>query len=74
MLIAADPPETDAQVAPRLVGCLSKLEPGAASEIATALYGTFLELLTKFIGERLVLRIMKSALPALDETGIEETE
>lgn len=72
--MTAEPPEDSVQVAEQLVGCLSKLEPAAGSEVATGLYAVFLGLLAKFIGERLVSQIVTTAFPAIAEadTGTKE--
>ena len=37
----------------KLRACLQSLEPAVATETAAVLFGTFLELITTFIGERL---------------------
>jgi hypothetical protein len=42
------------------------------AESAAALFGTFLSLLTTFIGERLVTQVLRSAWPTLDETPARE--
>jgi hypothetical protein len=73
MLVPAEAPGSKVQIARQLVGCFSKLEPAAASEVATALYANFFGLMSTFIGDRLVRQIVKSAFPAIDETGPKET-
>lgn len=50
------------------------LDAVQVSEAAAALYGTFLGLLTSFIGERLVGQVLQSAFPALDHDIGKETE
>lgn len=74
--MTAEPPEDGVQVAERLVGCLRKLKPAAGSEVAAGLFAVLLGLMTKFIGERLVLQIVTTAFPALGEadTGPKEIE
>lgn len=73
--MTVDPPESVHGVQ-HLVGCLSKLEPAAGAEVSTAVFAYFLGLLTKFIGERLVLQVVKTAFPAMGEadTGPKEME
>ena len=41
---------------------------------AVALFGTFLTLLTTFIGERLVAEVLRSAWPTIEETAPRETK
>jgi len=50
----------------RLGSCLQALDPSIAAEAAAALFGTFLELMTTFIGERLTVLVLRSAWPAID--------
>jgi hypothetical protein len=71
LLLTAEPPESSAQVAAQLVRCLSKLEPAAASAAATGLYAMLLGLMSNFIGDRLVWKLVRIALP---ETSPKETE
>lgn len=67
-------PESGAEVAlQQLVSCLGKLDSEAASKAATALYANLFGLMTRFIGERLVFQMMKSAFPVIDETVFQET-
>jgi hypothetical protein len=69
VVVAGDPPLTDApSPAEQLEACLRDLEPAAAAEAAAALFGTLVGLLTSFIGERLVLQVLRSAFPGLDES------
>jgi len=44
------------------------------AESAAALFGTFLELLTTFVGERLVTQVLRSAWPAIEEKAPRETK
>jgi hypothetical protein len=48
---------------------LKSLEPAAAIEAAAVLFGTFLELVTTFIGERLTVQVLRSAWPEIEETA-----
>jgi hypothetical protein len=57
-----------------VIVCLSKLEPAAASEAATGLYATLFGLMTNFIGEQLVMQIVKTAFPSVNEIRSKETE
>ena len=50
-----------------VVRCLGRLAPEAASDAAIRVYATLIALMTTFIGERLVLRIIESAFPRTDE-------
>jgi hypothetical protein len=69
-------PQSRAQPPPEheLVRCLGRLPPDAASEAAARVYATLIALMTTFIGERLVLRVIESAFPATDDTMPKETE
>jgi len=58
----------------RLVACLVELESGAAREVAVTLYAVLLDLMTRFIGERMVWRIVCSAFPAIDIPGLKEND
>jgi hypothetical protein len=53
---------------------LQALEPADATEVAATLFGTFLELMTTFIGERLTVLILRSAWPTIEETVPRETK
>ena len=44
------------------------------AESAVALFGTFLELLTTFIGERILTEVLRSAWPAIEKTALGETK
>lgn len=61
-------PAGDAVPAPeeRLFACLRKLEATEAEAAATAVFGTFLGLLSSFIGEALVSQMLRGAFPAID--------
>ena len=51
-----------------------KQGPAVDAESAAALFGTFLALLTTFIGERLVTQVLRSAWPTIEETAPRETK
>jgi hypothetical protein len=53
---------------------LQALEPADATEVAATLFGTFLELMTTFSGERLTVLILRSAWPTIEETVPRETK
>ena len=57
----------------RLGPCLQALAPTIAAEAAATLFGTFLELMTTFIGERLTILVLRSAWPEIEETAPRET-
>ena len=57
----------------RLGPSLQALEPTVAAEATATLFGTFLELLTTFIGERLTVLVLRSAWPEIEETASRET-
>jgi hypothetical protein len=44
------------------------------AKAAAALFGTFLALLTTFIGERLVTQVLRSAWPTIEEPAPRETK
>ena len=58
----------------RLRACLQALAPAAASETAAVLFGTLLELIVTFIGDRLTVQALRGAWPALGETAPRETK
>jgi hypothetical protein len=58
----------------RLGSCLQALDPAIAAEAAASLFGTFLDLITTFIGERLTVLVLRSAWPAIEETAPRETK
>ena len=49
---------------------------GSAGDVDSAaiLFGSFLELLTTFVGERLVTQVLRSAWPTIEETAPRETK
>src|SRR5664279_951134 len=53
----------------RLGSCLQALGPAIGAEAAATLFGTFLDLMTTFIGERLTVLVLRSAWPAIEETA-----
>jgi len=57
----------------KLRACLEPLDPAVASETAEALFGTFLSLVTTFIGERLTLQVLRHEWPTIEE-GTATTE
>ena len=50
----------------QLQACLGALEPAAATDAAAAMVGTFLGLLTAFIGEPIVWQVLEGTFPATD--------
>lgn len=60
-VVAAEPPAGDVAVSDYLVLCLRKLEPLVIEETAVGLFAVFLGLLTDFIGESLLRRIVQKA-------------
>ena len=58
----------------KLRACLQALDPAVATEAAAALFGTFLELITTFIGERLTIQVLRSAWPTIEDTAPRETK
>jgi len=57
-----------------LCACLQAQDPAVAMAAATALFGTFIALLTTFIGERLTTQVLRSAWPTIEETPPTENE
>ena len=53
---------------------LQALTPSEATKVAAGLFGTFLELMTTFIGERLTILILRSAWPTIEDTTPRETK
>ena len=53
----------------KLGACLQALDPAAATEAAATLFGTFFELITTFIGERLTVQVLRSAWPTIEDTA-----
>jgi hypothetical protein len=58
----------------RLGACLQALAPAAASDTAALLFGTLLELIVTFIGDRLTVQALRGAWPAIEETAPRETK
>ena len=58
----------------KLRAYLQPLEPALAAETAAALFGTFLDLITTFIGERLTVQVLRSAWPTIEEVPPRETD
>jgi len=53
---------------------LQGLAPEVATRAAEALFGSFLALITTFIGERLTLQALRSVWPAIDEPAPRENK
>ena len=53
---------------------LQALDPTDATEVAATLFGTFLELVTNLIGERLTVVVLRSAWPTIEDTVPGETK
>ena len=53
---------------------MQALDLSVATEAAAALFGTFLELMTTFIGERLTVLVLRSAWPTIEDTAPTETK
>ena len=49
-------------------------DPAAPTESAAALFGTFLALLTSFVGERLTTHALRSAWPMIEATAPKDTK
>src|SRR6185295_6594537 len=47
----------------KLSAWLQSLDPAGATETAAVLFGTFLDLITTFIGERLTVQVLRHAWP-----------
>jgi hypothetical protein len=58
----------------KLGACLQALEPAIATEAAATLFGTFIDLITTFIGGRLAVLLVRSAWPTIDDMSPRETE
>ena len=65
---------SDHEDSTKLRAYLQPLEPALAAEMAAALFGTFLGLITTFIGERLTVQALRSAWPAIEEVPPRETD
>lgn len=48
--------------------------PALATESVAALFGTFFTLITNFVGERLMIQVLRSAWPTFEETAPEKTK
>jgi hypothetical protein len=57
----------------KLAAHLQSLEPAVAIETAAVLFGTFLDLITTFIGDRLTIAVLHNAWPAIKEMPPRET-
>ena len=57
-----------------LAAFLRTLDPAVASNAAEALFGTFLSLVTTFIGERLTSQALRRAWPTIEATGATENK
>jgi CheY-like chemotaxis protein len=64
--VTAEPIASRVQLEAQVVACLSKRDAASATATATAVYATFLRLLTDFIGDSLVRQIVKSAFPIVE--------
>ena len=53
--------------------CLQKQDPAVATDAAVVFFGTFLSLITTFIGERLTNQVLRSTWPSIVETAVTET-
>ena len=53
----------------KLGACLQELDPTDATVVAATLFGTFLDLMTTFIGERLTVLVLRSAWPTIEDTA-----
>jgi hypothetical protein len=58
----------------KLGAVLQALDPAGAIEVAATLFGTFFELMTTFIGERLTVLVLRSAWPTIEDTASRETK
>lgn len=56
-----------------LGACLQALDPADATEAAAILFGTFLDLITTFVGDRLTVLVLRSAWPTIEDTAPRET-
>ena len=61
--------ERSAEGATELRTYLRTLDRTAAAEAATVLFGTFLDLIISFIGDRLTVQVLRGAWPGIDETA-----
>jgi hypothetical protein len=58
----------------KLGTCLQALEPAIATAAAATLFGTFIDLITTFIGERLAVVALRSAWPTIEDMSLRETQ
>jgi hypothetical protein len=58
----------------KLGAVLQALDPADATGVAATLFGTFFELMTTFIGERLTVLVLRSAWPTIEDTAPRETK
>lgn len=65
--------EGPTELSTRFRACAQSLDPTAATEAAAVLFGTFLELIITFIGDRLTDQALRGAWPATEETASRET-
>ena len=54
--------------------CLRAQDPGLAMQSAADLFGTFISLITTFIGERLTTEVLRSTWPTFEETAPTEND
>ena len=52
--------------------CLQAQDPAIAMQSAAELFGTFISLITTFIGERLTTEVLRSTWPTFEETASPE--
>ena len=57
----------------KLRGWLAPFEATRAIETAVVLFGTFLDLITTFIGERLTVQVLRRAWPGIEGTALRGT-
>ena len=60
--------------APKLRASLRAQDPAIPPESAAALFGTFLALITTFIGDRLTAQVLRSAWPTFEHRASQETK
>jgi hypothetical protein len=57
-----------------LGACLQALKPADATEVAATLFGTFIDLIITFIGERLAVVVLRTAWPTIEDMSLTETQ
>jgi hypothetical protein len=62
------------ELATRFRACAASLDPTVASEAAAVLFGTFLDLIVTFIGDRLTDQVLRGAWPSMEATAPRETQ